>query len=184
MAPLPFSRFKNGPLYPRSIRYPRSTKMSGTEISVGGKKSSTRFKKISCDTVKMSPEQKRRYLAFADPSDPKAKAMLSAVVLKDRKAVTEEEKETEQKKLVGILKAAEARNRLRNTRLHYQNLRAQEIHFLISFQRSTKGAVRLELFLPPRKNLAKLADCMNTVRRSRIEEILEDENGEIFIRRP
>ncbi|XP_054835169.1 protein LKAAEAR1 [Eublepharis macularius] len=160
--------------------------MPSTEVCMSRKKANTRFKKASptSDTMKMSPEQKRRFLAFADPSEPKVKAMLSTVVLKDQKAVEEQEKVTEQKRLVGILKAAEARNRLRNSRLQYQNLRAQEIHFLISFQRTTKGAVRLEVFLPPRKNLAKLSDCMNTVQRRRIEEILEDENGEIFIRRP
>ncbi|KAL8179683.1 UNVERIFIED_CONTAM: hypothetical protein K2H54_070950 [Gekko kuhli] len=158
--------------------------MSDTELFTDRKKLGARFKKMSCDAAKMSPEQKRRYLAFADPGDPKVRAMLSTVVLKDPKTATEQEKLTEQKQLVGILKAAEARRRLRNTRLQYQNLRAQEIHFLISFQRTAKGAVRLEVFLPPRKNLAKLSDCMDTVQRGRIEEILEDENGEIFIRRP
>lgn len=40
---------------------------------------------------------------------------------------------------------------------------AQEINFLISFQRNAKGAVRLEVFLPPSRNLAKLSDCMDTV---------------------
>lgn len=158
--------------------------MSNTEVFTDRKKLGARFKKMSCDTTKMSPEQKRRYLAFADPGDPKVKAMLSTVVLKEQKTSTEQEKLMEQKNLVGILKAAEARSRLRNARLQYQNLRAQEIHFLISFQRTAKGAVRLEVFLPPRKNLAKLSDCMDTVQRGRIEEILEDENGEIFIRRP
>ncbi|XP_061486218.1 protein LKAAEAR1 [Rhineura floridana] len=150
------------------------------------KKATMRFKKpsILCETNKMTPEQTARYLAFADPSDPKVKAMLAAVLMKDRVLVKEQEKETEQKNLVGVLKAAEARNRLRNARLQYQNLRAQEINFLISFQRNAKGAVRLEVFLPPRKNLRKLADCMNTVQRGRIEEILADETGEIFIRRP
>ncbi|XP_034979055.1 protein LKAAEAR1 [Zootoca vivipara] len=133
---------------------------------------------------KMTPAQMARYLAFADPSQPKVKEMLAAVLMKDRKLVPEEEKVAEQKNLIGVLKATEARNRLRNTRLQYQNLRAQEINFLISFQRNAKGAVRLEVFLPPRKNLRKLADCMNTVQRSRIEEILEDETGEIYIRKP
>lgn len=158
--------------------------MTSTDISAERKKPNVRHKKMSYDVGKMSPEQKRRYLAFANPDDPKVRAMLSTVVLKDPKASTEQEKLTEQKRLVGVLKAAEARNRLRNARLQYQNLRAQEIHFLIAFQRTAKGAVRLEVFLPPRKNLAKLSDCMDTVQRGRVEEILEDENGEIFIRRP
>ncbi|XP_042321607.1 protein LKAAEAR1 [Sceloporus undulatus] len=149
-------------------------------------KSITRFKKpvTTSQDTKMTPEQTACYLAFADPSNPKVKAMLASALMKDRKVVDIEGKEGEDKQLIGILKAAEARNRLRNARLQYQNLRAQEINFLISFQRNAKGAVRLEVFLPPRRNLAKLSDCMNTVQRGRIEEILEDETGEIFIRRP
>ncbi|XP_053106049.1 protein LKAAEAR1 [Hemicordylus capensis] len=149
------------------------------------RKSSGKSKKPlpTSNAKKMTPEQMARFLTFADPSDPKVKSMLADVIMA-RRAVSEEEKETEQKKLVGVLKSAEARNRLRNARLQYQNLRAQEINFLISFQRTAKGAVRLEVFLPPRKNLARLVDCMDTVQRGRIEEILEDENGEIFIRRP
>ncbi|XP_044311083.1 protein LKAAEAR1 [Varanus komodoensis] len=149
-------------------------------------KSTTRLKKpaILCDINTMTPKQTARYLAFADPSEPRVKALLATVLMKERKAVDQQEKQVEQKNLIGILKAAEARNRLRNTRLQYQNLRAQEINFLISFQRNAKGAVRLEIFLPPKRNLAKLSDCMNTVQRGRIEEILEDDSGEIFIRRP
>ncbi|KAH0619261.1 hypothetical protein JD844_019152 [Phrynosoma platyrhinos] len=108
-------------------------------------KSITRFKKpvTTSEDTKMTPEQTTRYLAFADPSNPKVKAMLASALMKDRKVMGEEDKEAEDKKLIGILKAAEARNRLRNARLQYQHLR-----------------------------------------RGRIEEILEDETGEIFIRRP
>uniref|UniRef100_A0A8D0E1W0 LKAAEAR motif containing 1 n=1 Tax=Salvator merianae TaxID=96440 RepID=A0A8D0E1W0_SALMN len=149
-------------------------------------KSTTRFKKAPepREVNKMTPAQMARYLAFADPSDPKVKSMLAEVLIKDRNLVDPQEKEAEQKTLFGVLKAAEARNRLRNARLQFQNLRAQEINFLISFQRNAKGAVRLEVFLPPKKNLVKLSDCMNTVQRCRIEEILEDDSGEIYIRRP
>ncbi|KAK9404929.1 protein LKAAEAR1 [Crotalus adamanteus] len=140
-------------------------------------KPAPRFRKSSCDASKMTPEQKARYLAFADPTKPDVKTMLAAALMKERKALDNRQKELEDKNLIGVLKASEARNRLRNTRLQYQNLRAQEINFLISFQRNAKGAVRLEVFLPPRRNIAKLSDCMNTIQRSRIEEILEDESG-------
>ncbi|XP_003220764.1 protein LKAAEAR1 [Anolis carolinensis] len=159
--------------------------MSKTE-TLHRSKPITRFKKPAhTDEVsKMTPEQTARYLAFADPSNSKVKAMLAATLMKDRKLRGEQEKQTEENNLIGILKAAEARNRLRNARLQHQNLRAQEINFLVSFQRNAKGAVRLEVFLPPRRNMVKLSDCMNTVQRGRIEEILEDETGEIFIRRP
>ncbi|KAM6454076.1 protein LKAAEAR1 [Liasis olivaceus] len=142
-------------------------------------KGTQRFRKSlpSCDGGKMSPEQKARYLAFADPSKPDVKTMLAAALMKQRKALDDHQRDLDDKNLIGVLKASEARNRLRNARLQYQNLRAQEINFLISFQRNAKGAVRLEVFLPPRKNIAKLSDCMNTIQRSRIEEILEDESG-------
>ncbi|KAM3840638.1 protein LKAAEAR1 [Vipera latastei] len=147
-------------------------------------KPAQRYRKSSCEASKMTPEQKARYLAFADPRKPDVKTMLAAALMKERKVLDNRQKELEDKNLIGVLKASEARNRLRNTRLQYQNLRAQEINFLISFQRNAKGAVRLEVFLPPRRNIAKLSDCMNTLQRSRIEEILEDESGEIYIRRP
>ncbi|XP_032074515.1 protein LKAAEAR1 [Thamnophis elegans] len=145
-----------------------------------------RFRKSlpSSDTSKMSPEQKARYLAFADPAKPDVKTMLATTLMKERKVMDSRQRELEDKNLIGVLKASEARNRLRNSRLQYQNLRAQEINFLISFQRNAKGAVRLEVFLPPRRNIAKLSDCMDTIQRGRIEEILEDESGEIYIRRP
>ncbi|XP_060540308.1 protein LKAAEAR1 isoform X2 [Pantherophis guttatus] len=142
-------------------------------------KPTQRFRKSSpsCDVSKLTPEQKARYLAFADPTKPDVKTMLATALMKERKVLDNRQRELDDKNLIGVLKASEARNRLRNARLQYQNLRAQEINFLISFQRNAKGAVRLEVFLPPRRNIAKLSDCMNTIQRSRIEEILEDESG-------
>ncbi|KAG6938541.1 LKAAEAR motif containing 1 [Chelydra serpentina] len=144
---------------------------------------------LSLDVNAVSPQQKERYLAFGDPTEEPVKSMLASDILMMDKISHEHstrERDAEQKKqarVIGLLKAAEARNRLRNVRLRFQNLRAQEINHLISCQKTARGAVRLEVFLPPRKNIQKLADNLDRVQRSRVEAILEDENGEIFIRR-
>ncbi|XP_026508697.1 protein LKAAEAR1 [Terrapene carolina triunguis] len=144
---------------------------------------------LSLDVNAVSPQQRERYLAFAEPTEEPVKSMLASDILmmdKISHAHSMRERDAEQKKqarVIGLLKAAEARNRLRNVRLRFQNLRAQEINHLISCQKTARGAVRLEVFLPPRKNIQKLADNLDRVQRSRVEAILEDENGEIFIRR-
>ncbi|XP_025057518.1 protein LKAAEAR1 isoform X1 [Alligator sinensis] len=142
------------------------------------------------DAAGMSPQQRSRYLAFVEPTEEIVKSILASPAVAMEKMAPEYIKrsgDAEQKKqarVIGLLKAAEARNRLRNLRLRFQDLRAQEINHLISCQKTARGALRLEAFLPPRKNMQKLADCLDTVQRSRVEEILEDKTGEIFIRRP
>lgn len=107
------------------------------------KKTAPKYKKMPTpwDASKMSPEQRARYLAFADPTDPRVRGMLSAIIMKDRKGVDEQEKEREQKRLTGILKAAEARNRLRNMRLQYQNLRVSHFRARPNRVRDTRGDV-------------------------------------------
>ncbi|XP_025948598.1 protein LKAAEAR1 [Dromaius novaehollandiae] len=139
---------------------------------------------------RMSDREKARYLAFTEPTDEKTKAMLASHIFMMDNSYFSKAKpsiDTEQKKearVFGLLRAAEARNRLRNLRLRYQDLRAKEINHLISCQQSVLGALRLETFLAPQKSIKKLADNLDRVQRSRIEAILEDEKGEIFIRRP
>ncbi|XP_075757130.1 protein LKAAEAR1 isoform X2 [Pelodiscus sinensis] len=141
------------------------------------------------DINALSPQQRQRYLAFAEPTEEPVKSMLASdIFMMDEISHTysKYERDAEQRKqdrVIGLLKAAEARSRLRNVRLRFQNMRAQEINHLIACQKTARGAVRLEVFLPPRKNIQKLADNLDRVQRSRVEAILEDENGEIFIRR-
>ncbi|ETE56368.1 hypothetical protein L345_17921, partial [Ophiophagus hannah] len=88
-------------------------------------KPAQRFRKSlpSSDASKMAPEQKARYLAFADPTKPDVKTMLAAALMKERKVLDNQQREVEDKNLIGVLKASEARNRLRNSRLQYQHLR-------------------------------------------------------------
>ncbi|XP_074867657.1 protein LKAAEAR1 [Carettochelys insculpta] len=166
--------------------------MTARETSMGKvtmkPKSQKNFLPFDINTA--SPQQRERYLAFAEPTEEPVKSMLASEIFMLDKLSQKHcmrERDVEQKKqarLIGVLKAAEARNRLRNVRLRFQNLRAQEINHLIACQKTARGAVRLEVFLPPRKNIQKLADNLDRVQRSRVEAILEDENGEIFIRRP
>ncbi|CAI9582556.1 unnamed protein product, partial [Staurois parvus] len=66
-----------------------------------------------------------------------------------RKQVPNLEQER-QAKVVGQLKAAEARNRIRLMRFRFQCMRAQELNNLISCQPTARDAIRLEVFLPPR----------------------------------
>ena len=51
-------------------------------------------------------------------------------------------------KLIGQLKAAEARNRIRIMRLRYEANRGQEINHLISCQPTARKAVRLQALIP------------------------------------
>ncbi|KAG8131595.1 hypothetical protein E2320_009509, partial [Naja naja] len=62
-----------------------------------------RFRKSlpSCDASKMTPEQKARYLAFADPTKPDVKTMLAAALMKERKALDHQQREVEDKNLIG-----------------------------------------------------------------------------------
>lgn len=80
-------------------------------------------------------------------------------------------------KLIGQLKAAEARNRLRIMRLRYQANRAQEINHLISCQPSALKAVRLQALVPAKPETTDRPDILDKLERNRIESLLEDNKG-------
>ncbi|XP_066558428.1 protein LKAAEAR1 [Amia ocellicauda] len=79
--------------------------------------------------------------------------------------------------LVGQMKAAEARSRVRLMRLRYQSMRSQEIKHLISCQPTGQRAVRLELLLPVKTERFSPVNALDKRERRRIEEILEDDRG-------
>ncbi|KAL2763431.1 protein LKAAEAR1 isoform 2 [Daubentonia madagascariensis] len=88
-----------------------------------------------------------------------------------------------QKLLLGVLKAAEARGRVRALRLRYTRLRAEEISLLIQRQKSARAAIRLELFLPPQLKPTRIPDPLDRQERRRVETILEENvDGSIFPR--
>ncbi|XP_053782833.1 protein LKAAEAR1 [Desmodus rotundus] len=79
-----------------------------------------------------------------------------------------------QDRLLGVLKAAEARGRLRALRLRYTRMRAEEISLLIQQQKSARAAIRLELFLPPQLKPTRIPDPLDRQERRRVETILEE----------
>ncbi|XP_037667114.1 LOW QUALITY PROTEIN: protein LKAAEAR1 [Choloepus didactylus] len=66
-----------------------------------------------------------------------------------------------QDRLLGVLKAAEARGRVRALRLRYTRMRAEEISLLIQQQESARAAIRLELFLPPQLKPTRIPDPLD-----------------------
>ncbi|XP_077808343.1 protein LKAAEAR1 [Macaca mulatta] len=88
-----------------------------------------------------------------------------------------------QNRLLGVLKAAEARGRVRALRLRYTRMRAEEIALLIQRQKSARAAIRLELFLPPQLKPTRIPDPLDRQERRRVETILEENvDGSIFPR--
>jgi len=137
---------------------------------------------------KLSPQEKSRYLAYEPPAKECNDAMSAAKKrLKDLKAkqkrlqkptpsdeVEEMEKHT---RLIGQLKAAEARNRIRLMRLRYQNNRASEVNHLISCQPTALKSVRLQSLVPPYAEKVFIRDVLGKNERSRVNALLEDETG-------
>ncbi|KAM6147538.1 protein LKAAEAR1 [Erethizon dorsatum] len=76
--------------------------------------------------------------------------------------------------LLGVLKAAEARGRVRALRLRYIRMRAEEITLLIRQQGSARAAIRLELFLPPQLKPTRIPDPLDRQERRHVETILEE----------
>uniref|UniRef100_W5MDE6 LKAAEAR motif containing 1 n=2 Tax=Lepisosteus oculatus TaxID=7918 RepID=W5MDE6_LEPOC len=138
---------------------------------------------------KMSLLQKARYLAYEEPSKEVVNSVLiSKQRLRGRAPVSRnpqknpdpeaEEQQRKQDTVIGQLRAAEARNRVRSMRVRYQSMRAQEINHLISCQPTAQKAVRLELLLPAKlEKISPGNDAVDKLERKRIEEILEDERG-------
>ncbi|XP_060792654.1 protein LKAAEAR1-like [Neoarius graeffei] len=150
--------------------------------------------KNSVDLKKMCPQQKARYLAYAEPSK-EVQAWMAAshqrVVsrlahLKEKaqgkNSVQDLDSKLHHDTLIGQLKAAEARNRIRQMRQQCHNLKMREFNLMISSQANVQSAVRLELLLAKEKQRNN-ADSLDQLQRRRVEEILEDEKGLTIIRR-
>ncbi|XP_041955478.1 protein LKAAEAR1-like isoform X2 [Alosa alosa] len=140
------------------------------------------------DLNKMCPQQRARCQAYMEPSKEAqrwtalAKQRVCATInvtkekgLQDSNSRRPSDNKTRQDALVGQLKAAEARNRIRQKRLNYHNYRAQEINLMISSQATAQRALRVELLLPTSKSKMKTNDSLDKLQRRRVEEILDDE---------
>ncbi|KAM9250113.1 protein LKAAEAR1 [Dugong dugon] len=141
----------------------------------------------------MRPAQRHRHLLFGDLlEDVGAAASVfprESLELVDRmpdpRAWTQqlELPEQRQNRLLGVLKAAEARGRVRALRLRYTRMRAEEISLLIQRQKSARAAIRLEMFLPPQLKPKRIPDPLDRQERRRVETILEENvDGSIFPR--
>ncbi|XP_025092540.1 protein LKAAEAR1-like [Pomacea canaliculata] len=140
------------------------------------------------DLKKLTPLQRSRYMAYEDP--PKhvqeaqmqtKKRLLELRKQQSRNSTTrplEEEAEWHKHiRLIGQLKAAEARNRLRIMRLRYQANKAQEIGHLIACQPVALKAVRLQALLPHCPEKKSRPDDLTKSERHRVESLVEDGAG-------
>ncbi|KAM5179288.1 LOW QUALITY PROTEIN: protein LKAAEAR1 [Callospermophilus lateralis] len=118
----------------------------------------------------MSPTQRHRHLLFGDVlKDVGAAASIFPresveleYLMPDPRAWTQCELPTERwNRLLGVLKAAEARGRVRALRLRYTRMRAEEIALLIQRQGSARAAIRLETFLPPQLKPTRIPDPLD-----------------------
>ncbi|XP_037357566.1 protein LKAAEAR1 [Talpa occidentalis] len=135
----------------------------------------------------MSPAQRRRQLLFGDPREDGAAAASEDAGCRepDPRAWPPPPGPPAQRQdlLLGVLKAAEARGRLRALRLRYTRMRAEEISLLIRLQASARAAVRLELFLPPQLKPTRIPDPLERQERRRVEAILEEKVEDSIFRR-
>lgn len=157
-----------------------------------GKFQATNRKKIdAAELKKLAPQQRSRYLAYEEPPKHVTEAQLlskrrlrtvkqelevRALASNTKQEVIEKERNS---RLVGQLKAAEARSRLRIMRLRYQANKAEEIAHLISCQPVALKAVRLQALVPPGPSNALLERIKKIDKpdRAKIEALMEDDMG-------
>ncbi|XP_040186546.1 protein LKAAEAR1 [Rana temporaria] len=135
---------------------------------------------------KMDPMQRARYLAYEQPNESVAASIaVTQTRLKEHAVRSQAEprkqiltlQQERQAKVVGQLKAAEARNHIWLMRFRFQCMKAQELNNLISCQPTARDATRLEVFLPPRTHTADSRDSLTRIQRERVEDLLEDDRG-------
>lgn len=151
-------------------------------------KARNRRKIEATDLKKLAPQQRSRYLAYEEPPKKASEGMAYSKKMlvekqkqfqRDNAPTPEDDRMERDKhaKLIGQLKAAEARNRLRIMRLRYQANRAQEISHLISCQPTALKAVRLQALVPAYPDRGDRRDRLMPLDRERIECLLEDDKG-------
>lgn len=87
-------------------------------------------------------------------------------------------------RLIGQLKAAEARNRTRIMKMRYFHSKQDEIDHLIESQPTATKAVRLEAFLPPvKQEKVKLDSTLTPIQRRRLERLIDDTNNSLVERK-
>jgi len=173
-----------------NVKLPNIEKKSAREEGSGGERFHARNWKVLSkkEIQKLPPQQRSKYLAYEPAAKECSEAMSAArkrlkELEKSRRMqrkpppieeVVESEKHT---KIIGQLKAAEARNRIRLMRLRYQNNRSSEVNHLISCQPTALKAVRLQSLVPPSPEKVYIRDLLVKNERYRVNSLLEDETG-------
>uniref|UniRef100_A0A0B6ZYH1 Uncharacterized protein n=1 Tax=Arion vulgaris TaxID=1028688 RepID=A0A0B6ZYH1_9EUPU len=146
------------------------------------------FDRGGTDMKRINAVQKSRAMAYEEPTKEIADATYNTMkrireLRKKNKSQSKPlpiEVEIEKDKhirIIGQLKAAEARNRIRSMRLRYEANRAQEISHLIACQPVALKAVRLQALVPPIAEVKEKIDLLNKFERQRVEELLADNMG-------
>jgi hypothetical protein len=87
------------------------------------------------------------------------------------------------RELIGQLKAAEARDRLRQHYKDYSSLRTADIQHLIASQPTALEALRLKSFLPPTEKRIVIPKYLNKQERQRCELLLDDTKEQSILRK-
>jgi len=146
------------------------------------------------DIKKLKPQQRARYLAYKEtPKKIKLQLQKTNKRIRERKEINNKKeeiiddvKEDERKAynvLIGQLKAAEARDRIRLMRLRYEAMRSHEIKHLISCQPSSLKAIRFEALVPAKTDPPSSNDTLDKIDRERVEKIVADNKGLTTLRK-
>ncbi|XP_028405073.1 protein LKAAEAR1-like [Dendronephthya gigantea] len=137
------------------------------------------------EVLNLDPVQRSRYMAYESLSKETAQSMCEARKrihdrrkneIKHGKGRDKRDPDRENHaRLIGQLKAAEARNRIRLMRLRYTGNKASEMNNLIACQPSAIKAVRLQCLVPPHPEKIIIRDLLGKDERSRVDVLLEDE---------
>ncbi|XP_027050633.1 protein LKAAEAR1-like [Pocillopora damicornis] len=173
-----------------SVKLPNiEKKSSGGDDQPREKFHATNWKSLSKKEIqKLPPQQRSKYLAY-EPAPKECNEAMSAA--RKRLKEMDKSKRKQQKpppyeevvegerhtKIIGQLKAAEARNRIRLMRLRYQNNRSSEVNHLIGCQPTALKAVRLQSLVPPSPDKIYIRDLLVKNERYRVNSLLEDETG-------
>jgi hypothetical protein len=123
---------------------------------------------------------KHNYSSFGDLS--------SERVLRNNLEQTESIYQNEKirhERLIGQLKAAEARNRIRMMKMRYLNNRDDDVDYLIECQPTAVKAIRLEAFLSNKKSKEDKdlhMDDLTPIQRRRLEALVDDSKGLLITR--
>ncbi|XP_065835009.1 protein LKAAEAR1-like isoform X2 [Oscarella lobularis] len=139
---------------------------------------------------RLPPQAVSRYMAYEPPTK-EALASKEQCLKRLREARKKETQTREEMKecvsariieekrsvLVGQLKAAEARNRIRDLRVKCLETKTRELKHITACQPTARDAVRFLAFVPPKEEPLIKKDLLRQPERERCEAILEDESG-------